>query len=836
MLLLAGLVMAASWMLAARLEVRPELRELLPRDSVAYRNYESQSKRMVGGSNLVVIVSSPDRHANERFVATLGARLDEQAHGDGAGANSEAASLIEYVEWNVRDVLEFYRRNRYLFASIQELNSAEEQLDLALAKRMKLVEDFDDETPGAAQSSDGTSPSLDESIAQLTAGLSNPWGITGEYFTTRDGSMAGLKIVSRQLALGDRRERLLVQYVEREADSVLRSLAVAGMTYGLAGDIPQGLAEQQSIISEALWVTLFAAALILGGVVWYFRSLWSLVTIGLPAFLGVGIGYAFAALTYGYVNTIGAFLGAIIVGNGINYPIVLLSRYRDFRRQGWSAEIARRKAVLNAFRAELVGASVAAIAYGSLLVTDFRGYAQFGAIGVVGMLSVWLAIVPLVPAMLVLEERHRVRKQRSLFDAPAAEVTLGPPQITGNRFVGRLTDLTTAYPRAVLGILATIALASALVVPKWLQDPWEYNFARLGSLKSKHEGAGIWSQRASEVFGGKANLAGAMMLANSPDQVEDIKRAILANDRSDPQGPLIASIVSLSDVLPGSEAIQKDKLDILDRIRSRLTPRVFANLPPETARRFRELRPPDGLGVVGASDLPRFLARRFEETNGVLGSVFYVRYKDKVSFSDGRNLLRMAKTTGSVRLPDGSQVTTANRSMVFAELIRSIRADGPKAAALALLLVLVVVFVATSTVRGTLIVAASLLWSVLVTAATMAFLGVRVNFLNFVALPITLGIGCEYPFNVFDRIRLCGGRIGEAVRLSGGPVALCSYTTIVGYGSLALSDNQALRSFGKIAAVGELVCLAGALVVVPVLVALWPGRAQTESSPLRTGA
>src|SRR4249920_2102588 len=76
--------------------------------------------------------------------------------------------------------------------------------------------------------------------------------------------------------------------------------------------------------------------------------------------------YSFAMWQYGYVNTTGAFLGAIILGNGINYPIVLLHRYREFRARGMEKEEARREAVLNAFRAELVGASVASIAYGSL--------------------------------------------------------------------------------------------------------------------------------------------------------------------------------------------------------------------------------------------------------------------------------------------------------------------------------------------------------------------------------------------------------------------------------------------------------------------------------------
>src|SRR5437868_7879014 len=100
----------------------------------------------------------------------------------------------------------------------------------------------------------------------------------------------------------------------------------------------------------------------------------------------------------------------------------------------------------------------------------------------------------------------------------------------------------------------------------------------------------------------------------------------------------------------------------------------------------------------------------------------------------------------------------------------------------------------------------------------------KLNFMNFIALPITFGIGCEYPFNIFDRSRLLGGDVANAVRRSGGAVALCSYTTIVGYGSLLFADNQALESFGRLAMSGELTCITCAMLVLPSLLHVWKQR------------
>jgi predicted RND superfamily exporter protein len=120
---------------------------------------------------------------------------------------------------------------------------------------------------------------------------------------------------------------------------------------------------------------------------------------------------------------------------------------------------------------------------------------------------------------------------------------------------------------------------------------------------------------------------------------------------------------------------------------------------------------------------------------------------------------------------------------------------------------------------GAALVVITLIAGVLWMLGTAAWLGVRTNFLNFIALPITFGIGVDYGINIYLRYRLEGrGRVGRAVRATGGAVALCSLTTIIGYSSLLLSRNRALRSFGLLADIGEVACLAAALVALPALV------------------
>ena len=60
------------------------------------------------------------------------------------------------------------------------------------------------------------------------------------------------------------------------------------------------------------------------------------------------------------------------------------------------------------------------------------------------------------------------------------------------------------------------------------------------------------------------------------------------------------------------------------------------------------------------------------------------------------------------------------------------------------------------------------------------------------ALPITIGIGIDYSVNILSRARTepdtPQGRVESARTASA--VALCSYTTVVGYGSLWFSVQQ----------------------------------------------
>ena len=810
----ALMLMFACWSYTRHLEVRSDVMELLPRESPGFKAFEQRLARVGGRSTILVVAESPDRSANERFIDEAYARLQRELPPD----------QIAFIEGGTKDVRAFFEANKWLYVDQKELDEADATLDHQIAIASGMVDDLESTEKPAF------SLGMEEYRKRWKQKADEKDEFPTGYFASADGTQHVLRIFSTSAGMGGGHDEELLASVK---DIVEREVQPARfhpqMKVGYGGDIPNAAAEKASLLSEAVVATSIAAALILLGIVIFYRSFWAIPLVFFPPLFGVGCAYAFATWHYGYVNASGAFLGAIILGNGVNYPIVLYSRYREFRARGMTPDEARREAVWNAFRAELVGSAVASIAYGSLTVTNFRGFSQFGVIGFVGMLLVWVSMIPCLPALVVLVERAQRHLPAFLREAPPR---LDADQSRGlvSRAVG---DATRRWPHLfVLGALVVTGLA-VWRLPSFLRDPWEYDFDKLGSSGSRTTGAAQWSAKAAKVLTGRINLAGSLVLANTAEQVPLLKERILATDAADPSGSLVEGVTTVNDFLPGTLAEQTAKLEVLARLRERITPGVLARLADDEAQNLREMIPPDSLHVLTMEELPTLLKRNFSERSGALGTVFFVRYREGVSNNDGHNLLRMARALDGIILPDGTRVDTASRATVFAEMIKSLERDGPLATGVSFLGVLLVVLVATSSKRGSFAVILSLVLGVVWTLGIASFVGERLNFLNFIALPITFGIGSEYPFNIYDRSRLLRGDVTSAVKLHFGAVALCSYTTVIGYGSLLFADNQALRSFGRLATAGEIACVVAALLFLPSLLHLvdgWRrGRATTAA-------
>jgi predicted RND superfamily exporter protein len=414
-------------------------------------------------------------------------------------------------------------------------------------------------------------------------------------------------------------------------------------------------------------------------------------------------------------------------------------------------------------------------------------------IGAVGMLVCWLASYLLLPALIV----------------RWARTTRGHAQ---HPWLGRMLVRTIGFrrPAIVLAVAGVILAGASVVVARYVAaDPFEYDIKRLRSEGSDAETARRWMKLSDDKLG--RSFAGPIYIAaERAEQIPDIVRALEARD---PEHAVIGPVRSILDAIPER---QSEKLALLDEIRTMIDASIDDIDDPETLSELRELRPPDGLRAITFEMLPAMIQQRLVEKDGRRGLLVAVQTAKQPDEWDGHELIRFATAVRRIELPGGEAVTTSGPSVIFADIVETVAHDGPRVTLLAgcLLLVMVVALVGF-TRRAMSVIAATVAGSLLM-VATCALLGIKVNFLDFVALPITLGLGIDYAINLAHRQE---ADPVAALQTTGATVFVCSLTPIIGYGSLLVSDNLAIRGFGTASLIGEITCVLTALILVPALLA-----------------
>ena len=790
--LVAALVAAAA---ASRLRLRTSLVELLPTRDPAVVSLERTRSR-TGDMNLLLVgIRSPDRAANLRYAAALTRHLQ-----------ALPPSVCELAAYHLRDLGAFFQKNRWLYVPEDHLEEVRDGLRKAILKKKNpLVIDLSEDSEDAPE----------KLVASLRADGARA-GTLDQRFPGGDfvhGDFAWVAALPPGGLLVENAGQGLLDAVRAFVAAHPPSAYHPAMQVMPAGPVMATLRNREAVEHDLVAVTLACVVVIGLSIALFFRSLRALPLVVAPALLGTLVAFAAAAVGFGYLNSSTAFLGSIILGNGINYAIVLLAAFRERRRAGDEPGEALARAVERVWRSTLAASLAAAAAYASLALTGFRGFSQFGVMGAVGSLACWAATFLVLPALL--------RRFGGPAPAPRAEPSRA----------GGLPGLVARRPGVLLvGALALTAVA-ALGLGHFAHDPFEYDFRK---LSASDEG----DPQRRQFEGGVQALFGRwhtpnVLVADRVEQVEQMRAAIRAQD--DAAHPHVGQIVSVYDVLPGAPDVQRRKLALLRDIRKLASDPGIATLDAETRRQIHDNIPPANLGALVPGDLPPFVRRPFTERDGTVGRILLVYHAEgTATMWDGHELLAFAGVLQHLRLADGSVIDSSGPPMVFGAMVRSILHDGPRASLLALLAVAILVTLVIRPFGAAALAVGTMLVGVVWMMGGAGVAGVRVTFLNFVALPITFGIGVEYAVNVVARLR-AEPDPAAAVRGAGSAVALCSWTTIVGYGSLLAAQSQALRGFGAMAIFGEVACLLAAVVALPALVS-WRRRraaavAATEAAP-----
>ncbi|MEP6866848.1 MAG: MMPL family transporter, partial [Deltaproteobacteria bacterium] len=281
---------------------------------------------------------------------------------------------------------------------------------------------------------------------------------------------------------------------------------------------------------------------------------------------------------------------------------------------------------------------------------------------------------------------------------------------------------------------------------------------------------------------------------------------------------------SILDAVP---ADQDKKLVVLAQIRTMLDSPDLDALDDKQRAELEELKPPGDLAKITFDQLPPSIKDKPEvtEADGRVGLMISIHSANGLDEWNGHDLIRFSNAVRTLHLRDGETVTTSGSSVIFADIIDAIESDGPRVTLVAAIGLVVMVLLTVGRNRRAVAVLIATVAGSLLMVAVCALLQLKVNFLDFVALPITLGLGIDYAINVAHRQD--SDAINDPIstlRTSGSAVFVCSLTTMIGYGSLLVSENLAIRGFGAASLIGEVACVLTALVLVPALLVVGQRR------------
>jgi hypothetical protein len=791
-------ITAVALVLATRLTVLTGFESLIPESRPSVQELRRVASHTAGVSTLFIVLQGNDQTPTDSLRKAADALVPE--------LEKLGPPWVGSAESGVHEAIRFLGPRAGLFAEIDKLKKLRDDVEARYTYEVSKVTgadlELDDEVPPEI-----TAESLKSTFGVKDAETER---YPGGYFQSKDGKTVVVAVRSKVLGSDFAKGNEALSRIRGVIDRVNVTSFHPGIHYGFGGDLQTGISEYVSINNDLTEVGYTGAILITAVVFLYYLRIRTIVTMLITIGIGVAWTFGFTQLAIGHLNLATGFLFTIVAGNGINFGIIFMARYLEVRRRGAELSEAIRIAHRETWLPTATAGFAAAAAYGSLVITEFRGFRDFGLIGGVGMVLCWIATYLALPSILTVIERLSPLRESDGLLARARRATEG-----GAAFGKPFAALSKRWPRALSASGVALAVGGLIAAAFWvIGDPMEYDLRNLRNDASARAREMELSNLGDDITG-LVGSDGMAILVDRPEQVAPLRAELYRRrDAAPPDAKPFAGVHALQDFVPEQQA---EKIPILLDIKDKVMRAKKRGVIKEADwQKIEEYIPPDDLKPFGVYDMPAGLARSFTETDGTRGRIVYISPIDDEAVHDAHYLFRWADSYREVRLPDGSLVRGSGRAVIYADMWTAIVQDVPRAVIFSLLATILVVVIAFRAGRPALAVLAALFVGIGWMAVPLVALNVRLNFLNFIALPITFGIGVDYAVNVVQRyVREGAGGALTAVKETGGAVILCSLTTTLGYLALIRSLNYSVRSLGIAAVIGELACMFAAVLVLP---------------------
>lgn len=798
-LLLVLAVLAVGLAISSGLKLRSDLKELLPQNYESVRELNRVLQRVGGVGSLIVVAQSPNVDANKRFMDDLAARLYALPPG-----------YVRYVDYKADEIRKFYETHflYYIDAADLELlyDRLKKRVDYEKFRRSPFFFSLEEEED------DSIGIKFDDIRERNEAKFEAPVSTVGDYYGGEWGRMLVMVIRPYGADITFDSARDLIAKVEEVVAGLNPGSYDGRMNIGYCGNVKSTIEEYETLRHDIASTAFLCVMLVAAAIFVYFLRIRVIFLLGAALIVAIAWTFAITRLVIGYLNSQTAFLGSIIVGTGINYGIIIMARYIEERKKRREIVDAMAVAIDMTLKPTFLAAGTTAVAFVVLLIARIQGLSQFGFIGALGVILCWFSAILILPILVFASERiTNLVKPRPVPQRKSALFQIA-------------TKLAARSPIFIL-VIAFVSLAvSVVAIWRFAPDSIEYDFTKLRNRVSVSRGTEALERQVSRLF--KDSMTPSVVLVDSMEDGREVCAAVeRQNNEYHPDDRRVGTCRNIYDLLPTD---QDAKMPVMEKIEGLLSGSWTEKLKGDLRENIERVKGSILGRPLTVDDLPLALTRHFEDLRGNRGAVVFISPRPGMLLSDGRNLIRFADTIRDIRLSDGRMMHAASASIIFSDLIKIIKSEAPYLTFASLLGVILFVAIVLRRTRLSAEIIIGLVWAVVIMVGIAAYMDIKINFFNFIVLPLTFGIGVDYSLNVAMRIRQEGpDGVVNAIRQTGIAVVLCSVTTMIGYFVLTAANNQALVTFGIGAVIGEITCLVAAILVVPAMVVLidkWKGR------------
>lgn len=772
-ILVALAVSVLSGYLASQLDIKADPADLLPDDYISVRELNRIKERVGGIGPLMVVITGDELTASIQFLNALADSLEQ-------------SPLLSSVIRGRTEEVEFLSDNRLLYMDLQDLQELQQRVhdkvELEKLKRSPLYVGFDEEEDP-----------LDVSDLEAKYSHADLTGFERDYYMTAEANGVILRVYPTGVITDVKFTQRLLHDIRQTIDHIGPKRFHPSLEVTFSGSFKNASNQYNVVLRDLKSTALYAFLGVLVLISVYFRQVLSPLFIVLPLLMSLSWTFGLTWIVIGNLNQITVCLFAILFGLGIDFGIHIFARYREARRRGLDTEAALVETVCHTGSALSTTAVTTAVAFFSLLFSDFKGFSEFGFIVGAGILFSLVAMLIICPAFIVLVERLRLirLKQKSV------------PQHLVRRGRYPVPHLTI-----ILGLLAT-----GYSLYHINELGFEYDFKQLrpdtqeeaprGSipdeLKETRSPAIVLTENRQQAMAVVAEIDRVMAARGDSSTIRSVKSVYSFLPQDQPEKLLI--LADLRQLLEGNQ----DLLDDDDRARA------------DSLQSF--------LDVVELSleDLPQDMTKSFSSKEGKILS--FVQINAAVPLRDGRNAIAFADEVKVIHAADGNVYYASSAHIIFAEMLQLMLDDAVKAVVLTLLMVTIVLLIDLRSVVSVILVLTPLLTALLWVTGFMYVFDFKVNIYNIVAFPTIIGMGIDNAVHVFHRYRESGvGSLRLVLRTTGMALLATTLTTMVGFAGLVPAHHPALYWIGIVSLLGLGSCFVSAVTLLPALLQLREDR------------